>query len=243
MSIGEWSGKGWTVTVTDTELVLAQARGSVTVSGANAGRVEVRRRCFRWRLRDEGQPLVRLRGITKIEAAALSRALRRLPLAPAIAGAVAWYAVVAQLLGGARLEQRWISTEAADALVAARPEPGLLDRVRAAGCERSLTAGQLEAAGFLDARLESVIAGANEQIMVSELSSRRSFFDTIEKTPLNDEQVRAHRTRPAVRPGGTGVPSGLVSRSSGASCGSRAASIAAVNPVPTFPAYRSRPLS
>ncbi len=151
----------------------------------------MRRRRFRWRLHDEGQPLVRLRGITKIEAAALSRALRRLPLAPAIADAVAWYAVVAQLLGGARLEQRWISTEAVDALVAARPEPGLLDRVRAAGCELFLTANQLEAVGFLDADLESAVAGTNEQIMVSELSSRRSFFDTIEKTPLNDVQARA----------------------------------------------------
>ena len=191
MSTGEWSGKGWTVTVTDTELVLAQAGGSVTISSANVGRLEVRRRWFRWRLHDEGQPLVRLRGITKIEAAALSRALRRLPLAPAIADAVAWYAVVAQLLGGGRLEQRWISTEAVDALVAARPEPGLLDRVRAAGCELFLTANQLEAVGFLDADLESVVAGANEQIMASELSSRRPFFDTIEKTPLTDEQARA----------------------------------------------------
>ena len=103
MSTGEWSGQGWMVTVTDTELVLAQARGSVTISSANVGRLEVRRRWFRWSLHNEGQPLVRLRGITRIEAAALSRALRRLPLAPAIADAVAWYDVVAQLLGGARL--------------------------------------------------------------------------------------------------------------------------------------------
>ena len=191
MSTGEWSGQGWMVTVTDTELVLAQARGSVTISSANVGRLEVRRRWFRWSLHNEGQPLVRLRGITKIEAAALSRALRRLPLAPAIADAVAWYDVVAQLLGGARLEQRWISTEAVDALVAARPESGLLDRVRAAGCELALTADQLEAVGFLDADLESVVADTNEQIMVSELSSRRSFFDTIEKAPLTDEQARA----------------------------------------------------
>ena len=191
MSTGEWSGKGWTVTVTDTELVLAQARGSVTISGASVGRLEVRRRWFRSRLFNEGQPLVRLRGITKIEAAALSRALRRLPLGPAIADAVAWYAVIAQLLDGARLEQRWIPAEAVDPLVAARPEPGLLDRVRAAGCELFLTANQLEAVGFLEADLESVVADTNEQIMASELSSRRSFFDTIEKTPLTDEQARA----------------------------------------------------
>ena len=71
------------------------------------------------------------------------------------------------------------------------PSRGLLDRVRAAGCELSLTADQLEAVGFLDADLESVVADTNEQIMVSELSSRRSFFDTIEKAPLTDEQARA----------------------------------------------------
>ena len=71
------------------------------------------------------------------------------------------------------------------------PNRGLLDRVRAAGCEPSLTADQLEAVGFLDADLESVVAGTNEQIMASELSLRRPFFDTIEKTPLTEEQARA----------------------------------------------------
>jgi DNA helicase IV len=191
MSSHEWSGKGWTVTVTDSEMALAQASGSVTISGTNAARLEVRRRWFRWRLRNEGQPLACLRGITKTEASALARALQLLPLAPAIAEAVAWYAAVAQLLAGTRTEQRWISTEAVDALVVTRPEPGLLDRVRGAGCEPFLTAGQLEAIGFLDAHLESKVADTNEQIVASELSSWRPFFDAIEKTPLNDEQARA----------------------------------------------------
>lgn len=191
MSINEWSGKGWTVTVTETEMALAQASGPVTISSTNAGGLEVRRRWFRWSLYYDGQPLVRLRGITKTEAATLSRALRRLVLRPAIADAVAWYAAVTQLLAGARIKQRWISTETVDALLATRPEPGLLDRVRAVGCERFLTADQLEAVAFLDAHLESKVADCNEQIMASELSSRRPFFDTIEKTPLNDEQARA----------------------------------------------------
>lgn len=34
MSIEEWSGKGWTVTVTDTEMTLAHASGAVTISGS-----------------------------------------------------------------------------------------------------------------------------------------------------------------------------------------------------------------
>jgi hypothetical protein len=80
MSTGEWSGPGWTVTVTDTEMALTQPSGSVTVSSTNAGRLEVRHRWFRWWLHHEGHPLVRLRGITKTEAADLSRALLRLVL-------------------------------------------------------------------------------------------------------------------------------------------------------------------
>jgi DNA helicase IV len=191
MSTSEWSGRGWTVTVTGTEMTLAQASRPVTISSTNAARLEVRRRWFRWSLHNGRQPLVHLRGITKTEASALSGALRRLALTSAIADAVAWHAAVTELLAGARTGQRWIPAEAVDALLATRPEPGLLDRVRAARCEPFLTAGQLEAAGFLDARLEPMVAGVNEQIMASELSSRRPFFDTVEKTPLTDEQARA----------------------------------------------------
>src|SRR5690348_8626829 len=191
MNTSKWSGEGWTITVTDAEMTLTQASGPVDMSSAEAARLEVRRRWFRWSLHNGGQQLVCLRGITKAEASALARAVRLLALAPAIAGAVAWHAAVTQLLAGASTEQRWVSAETVDAVRAARPEPRLLDRIRAAGCELSLTADQLEAVAFLDADLDSVVGGANEQIMASELSLRRSFFDTIEKTPLTEEQARA----------------------------------------------------
>ena len=150
MSTGEWSGMGWTVTITDTEMALSQPSGSVTISAAGVGRLEVRRRWFRWSLHHEGQPLADFRGMKKTEAIGLSQALQRLALTPAIADAVGWYTVVAWLLAAARTGQRWISTETVDALVAARPEPGVLDRVRAAGYERLLTAARSPArTGFL----------------------------------------------------------------------------------------------
>ncbi|HET9973243.1 MAG TPA: UvrD-helicase domain-containing protein, partial [Streptosporangiaceae bacterium] len=191
MNVSEWSGDGWTVSVTGAGMILTHAPGAVVIASADAARLEVRRRWFRWSLFNDGQPLAGLRGITRTEAAALSRAVRRLALAPVIADALAWHAAVAQVLAEARTEQRWIPTETASQLAAARPGSRLLDSVRTAGCEPSLTTDQLEAAAFLDADLDAVIAHANEQIMASELSSRRSFFDTIEKTPLTDEQARA----------------------------------------------------
>ena len=133
MSTGEWSGTGWTVTVTDAGMTISQPSGSVTISAGDAGRLEVRRRWFRRSLHHEGQPLADLRGIKKSEAVGLSQALRRLAPTPAIADAVGWYTAAARLLAAARTEQRWISTETVDALVATRPGPGLLDQVRAAG--------------------------------------------------------------------------------------------------------------
>jgi hypothetical protein len=92
MSTGEWSGNGWTVTVTDTQVALAQESGSVTISSTDAARLQVRRRWFQRSLYHEDQPLVRLRGITKTGSADLSRALRRLALMPAVADAKNWNA-------------------------------------------------------------------------------------------------------------------------------------------------------
>lgn len=191
MSTDTWSGKGWTITVTETEMTIAQASGSISIPRADASLLEVRRRWFRWSLHDDEASLVRLRGITNPDASGLTRALRRLVLVPAIAEAVTWHAAVTHLLAEASTAQRWIPTETVDALLATRPGPRLTDRVRTAGLEPSLTEAQLEAVGFLDADLETLVAEANEQIMAAELSSRRGFFDTIEKSPLTEEQARA----------------------------------------------------
>ncbi len=81
--------------------------------------------------------------------------------------------------------------EETDELVSQRPDQQLLGSVRAARCETLFDANQLEAAAFLEADLLALVNEVNEQIMVAELSSRRSFFDTIEKSPLTDEQARA----------------------------------------------------
>jgi DNA helicase-4 len=191
MSASTWSGDGWRITITDEEVTIAQASRSVVIPSRESAQLDVRRRWFRWSLHNGGRSSVLLRGIAKPEAVALKRALRHLALTPAIADATGWHVEVTHLLAEACTEQRWIHTEAVDALLATRPEARLLDRVRAAGCEPSLTEGQLKAVGFLDTDLGTLVAVANEQIMVAELTSRQSFFDTIEKSPLTDEQARA----------------------------------------------------
>ena len=78
-----------------------------------------------------------------------------------------------------------------DAILAVRPQGRLIDHLRATGIETTLTEEEVNAAEFLDIDLERLIADTNEEIVAAELSSRRSFFDTIEKSPLTDEQARA----------------------------------------------------
>ncbi len=172
-------------------MTLALVSDVVTIPSIAASTLEVRRRWSRWSLRQDGQLLAHLLGITRREASALRRALRRLALGPAIADAVAWHGEVVRVLTAARAEQRWVTTEAVDALLGARPEPGLLGRVRAAGYEEPLTEGQLEAVSSLDADLEELVTLTNEEVTAAELSSRKTFFDTVEKSPLTEEQARA----------------------------------------------------
>jgi DNA helicase-4 len=187
----QWSGKGWQITITDTEVTIAQASGTISLTSVEASRLEVRRHWLRWAIRDNGQPFVPLRGITKSKALGIAAALRSLVLMPAIADAVAWHASITHLLARALTEQRWIPTESVDALVARRPEPSLLDRIRSGGGEESFTSGQIEAVKFVDTDVAMLVSTINEQIVAAEFSSRRAFFETIEKSPLTAEQARA----------------------------------------------------
>jgi len=186
-----WSGPEWTVTVTNTEVTVVQPEGTITVAAAAASRLAVRRRWFHRSLHDGDQVLLRLRGISRSGSANLGRALIHLSLTPAIEAAVSWYDSATQVFLRAKAEQRWVPRETLDGLLASRPPQGLLDQVRAVRTESSLTVRERAALDFLDTDLARTAATMNEAIMASELVSRREFFDTIEKTPLSDEQAKA----------------------------------------------------
>ena len=191
MSTGEWLGVGWRITVTGDAVHIARATDVITLGGPDAFRLSLRRRRFRLNLYQEGTPLVRLRGIKKSEATSLAAALLRLKFVLPVDDAVDWNGTVVQLLSERRTNQRWITREETVELIDRRPERLLIDRVRAGRCETLFDADQLAAVVFLDADIPALVNDANEEIMAAELSSRRSFFDTIEKSPLTDEQARA----------------------------------------------------
>ena len=187
----EWEGKGWAVSIDDSELVVSDAVRTTTITSAEAACVEPRRRWFRWTLENEGRPVVKLRGIGRTNAQAMALEVRRLALRPAIVDAVAWHAAATQLITTGLADLRWIPSEAVDKLLAERPEPRLVDRVAAAGIAETLADTERVAVDYLDDDLAGLVETANEQIMAAELVSCRPFFDTIETTPLTEEQARA----------------------------------------------------
>lgn len=186
-----WSGRDWAIEITSSEIVVTAPSDHFRIPATDASRVAVRRRWRRWEIHHKGRPPLRLRGISDSEATALKGVLTRLAWEPEIADVVRWHADLTQMLVAARAEQRWIAVEDLDAMVSRRPGGALPARVRAAKGESLLSDSELDAMRVLEADLSPLVAAVNEEITVAELSSRQSFFDTIEKTPLTHEQARA----------------------------------------------------
>jgi len=179
------------VTLTAEDVTVTQATGTATIPSTETAGLDVRRRWFRWHLCRDRQSLGRLRGIPASDAADLAIGLRRLALVADIADAVDWAATVNDVLDRARAAQRWIPTEAVDELLASRPQPGLLVQIHATNSEGCITEAELDAAASLEVDLEAIVRETNDDIMAAELVSERPFFDTIERSPLTEEQARA----------------------------------------------------
>lgn len=185
--IAEWTGEGWRIIVDESAVQFTGPSGANNFDRRVSSRLEVRRRWLRWGLYNDGDRVLRLRGIQGERAGKLARALGGL----AVADAVAWQRRVAETVESGRVEQRWIPTEAVDRLLSSRPPADLAERVRKTGVATGLTAEQRTAVAFVSADVAALVADTNETTMAAELDSRRQFFNTIESSPLTDEQARA----------------------------------------------------
>lgn len=186
-----WHGRGWAIEVGTTDLFVTVGTSRRSISGEDIGRLAVRRSFFRWSLFDGDVRIARLHGFSRAEARRLEVCMSRLVVAPEVSAACAWHQRLTDLVARAVADQRWITTETVDDLLSTRPRVDLVDRVRKLGLLQAHTTSELLAMAALGDDLEAGIAAANDRIVRAELSTRRRFFDTIEKSPLTDEQARA----------------------------------------------------
>jgi DNA helicase-4 len=187
----ELSGRDWLVVFGSDAIQVDLKTISLTHDRFQVTRLDVQRKWFRYFLLRDGEPLAALSGCRKSDALELAAWLQYWELLPYIDDAVRWREEVEVLLTS-RLEQgRWIPLEEVDQINSHCPARDLQDQSRSNGCESLLTAEQLEAARFVATGIEVRVRVVNEQVMESELTKRRAFFDSIERTPLSEEQARA----------------------------------------------------
>jgi DNA helicase-4 len=99
-----------------------------------------------------------------------------------------------QATGRDALDQgRWLCRETRDRLLAECPGEVVRSALAAAADQLPdlLTAHELAAVRFLDVDLDRWIADRNEEIAQAEKRRHASFFATVERRPLTDEQTRA----------------------------------------------------
>lgn len=173
--------------------------GEHRFSGRGAEQLRPGRRWFRpvIEIVSEGGRM-RLRGLTKNQARELNSAitafLARTQAAGPLAKAVEWRLLVNSTLAVGQAQGRWIPQETVVELLAGRPSVD--PRTWFEGSEavlfaEFLSAEEKAALKLMHQDLEALVNDANESIFRSELHQRRTFFESVESSPLTEEQIRA----------------------------------------------------
>jgi DNA helicase-4 len=187
----EWVGRRWKIAMNDHEAVVSTHSGSTSLSSADAGKIEVRGWFFGPKIYFGEDRIARLRGISSEDIASLKLQLRRLAFLSQISEALDWYRETRDVIEQSLKEGRWITTEFHDSQIRKRPDKRAIDKIKSNQLADALTDEELRAVDWLQIDLQAEIERANERILGEELKKRRKFFDTIEKSPLTDEQAHA----------------------------------------------------
>lgn len=141
---------------------------------------------------------IRLRGLSRQRAreldSAISATLARLRAAEPLRAAVDWHRRVTSCVDGAQRLGRWIPMETVHELADARPgvDPrAWFEGPEAVAFAESLRADEMAALKLMHQDLAALVGEVNESIVQSERQRHAQFFDTVETSPLTEEQARA----------------------------------------------------
>lgn len=204
-----FAGKGWSLEAHRTSLVLSRDDGVRRLSDDILDDLVVLRRRWRWHLVDgaTGESLLRLRGLTRRRATALTgriatwrferdevRALEtlRARVEPEVAQVSAWFAGFTHALRDGEGHRRWVTRDEVEELVRARPSaPNLRELGAKPKAASLLTPAQRNAIRTVSTDLHEERRRANVLAEKELIERHRVFFETIESSPLTLEQAQA----------------------------------------------------
>lgn len=187
----EWSGRKWVLSVTSEGLRFSGKSADLSLSAQELLMLRVHRRWFVWRLSDGSGLRARLHGLTRAMAEELRREIRAAALHGPFGAIHPWVEDVDATLSHYRSEQRWLPREELARLESSRPSAALRDELERSVVWDELEEHELAILAALDRDLAAEVDGLNRAVTENELQDRKSFFDTIERTPLTKEQAEA----------------------------------------------------
>lgn len=176
-------GEDWVLADQQDGFVLRLGNDEILVPAAEAGRIAVNRRLWRTTVTVVGasERAGPLRGLTRAEGRRLQVRVQQV----LTESAIAWSERVTAAVESARRGRRWITEEEVTAYLAALPRTDLLT-ASVATSGRDTPSLHLTEDG-----LRRLVRAINEEVVTEIVRSHRRFFDTVESSPLTDEQVRA----------------------------------------------------
>ena len=187
----EFLGHKWALSVTSDGLHFSGKSAQLVLAAPELLVLRVHRVWFVWRLSDQSGLLARLPGLTRLKAEALRREIRIAALRGPFGVINSWAEDVDATLARHRSEQRWLPREELVRLERSRPSAGLRQELEQSAVWGQLEEQELATLAALDRDLNAELDALNRETTEKELRDRRSFFETIERTPLTKEQAEA----------------------------------------------------
>lgn len=182
--INHWAGTNWAIDFDGEKLTINGSGKNQVIYPSADSPISIKRFWFSKFLVHQGSKIIRVPGISKIDAFSVT-------FAQEIHQALIWFREFTEVLNTARGEQRWIPQETIEELIHSRQEVlslGNLDYRKSMDLVSKIEPKIFEA---LNLDIAIHIAEVNELILQQELTTQAGFLSKIETQPLTDEQARA----------------------------------------------------
>ena len=184
VALRTWSGSHWEIALEQEALSIKTSEKVELIPCDGTIKLETKRRWFRWHLLSERETLLRLKGLSRIEA-------KLLEISFELSQSRVWSMKLQKVLAEHHAQQRWIPQEVIDDLIESKPKFLNQRTIQRLSLTSRLNEQEIQALTDLNLNLNSMFDEANQEILYAELTSQKHFLESIESKPLSLEQGTA----------------------------------------------------
>ena len=182
--IRRWSGSHWEIALEQAALSIKTGEKVEKFPCDGTIKLETKRRWFRWHLLAESESLLRLKGLSRIEA-------KLLEISFELSQSRVWSMKLQKVLAEHHAQQRWIPQEVIDDLIDSKPKFTNQRTIQRLSLTPLFNEHEIQALVDINLNLNSMFDEKNQEILYAELTSQKQFLESIESKPLSLEQGTA----------------------------------------------------